>query len=144
MMYYGNGNSYPTMDISDVAGAGIRNRGGGESLTVLKHLQEAGWPASRTILTYQSFDAARIGTIGDKATKTPANTRLLKQLGKLLGHHTLDTKVYGVPLRLSGPFAGVLGWPAQCGVGDMRCWPDVDEYNLKLVMEGARSVGVEF
>ena len=32
----------------------------------------------------------------------------------------------------------------QCGVGDMRYWPDVDEYNLKLVMEGARSVGVEF
>lgn len=144
MMYYGNYNSYPKMDVSDVAGVGAFGRGGGESLHALKELKAAGWPASRTILTYQSFDAARIRTGGDKKAKVAPNSDLLKLLGKLLGNHSLESKTWGSAFKLQGPYAGVLGWPAQCGKGDNRCWPEADEANLRLVIDGARSVGVEF
>ena len=125
-------------------GVGTFGRGGGESLHALKGLKEAGWPASRTILTYQSFDAARIRTGGDKKTKMTPNRHLLKLLGKLLGNHSIESKTWGSAFKLQGPYAGVLGWPAQCGKGDMRCWPEADEANLKEVIEGARTVGVEF
>ena len=33
--------------------------------------------------------------------------------------------------ELIGPYAGVLGWPAQCGAGDNRCWPEADRVNLQ-------------
>ena len=144
MMYYGNYNSYPKMDVSDVAGVGAFGRGGGESLHALKELKAAGWPASRTILTYQSFDAARIRTGGDKKAKVAPNSDLLKLLGKLLGNHSLESKTWGAAFKLQGPYAGVLGWPAQCGKGDNRCWPEADEANLRVVMDGARSVGIKF
>ena len=144
MMYYGNYNSYPKMDVSDVAGVGASGRGGGESLHALKELRAAGWPASRTILTYQSFDAARIRTGGDKKAKVAPNSDLLKLLGKLLGNHSFESKTWGSAFKLQGPYAGVLGWPAQCGKGDNRCWPEADEANLRVVIDGARSVGVEF
>ena len=52
MLYAGNWNSYPGMDLS----------GGADSMSdyTLRRLKQVGWPASRTILTYQSFDAARM------------------------------------------------------------------------------------
>ena len=45
---------------------------------------------------------------------------------------------------MQGPYAGVLGWPAQCGMGDGRCWPEADQSNLNAVMDGAKEVGVHF
>ena len=50
-------------------------------------------------------------------------------LGKMLGNHTV-TLPSGE--TLGGPYAGVLGWPAQCGQGDARCWPEADRMNLKV------------
>jgi|TARA_B110001469_G_C9522285_1_gene259916 hypothetical protein len=45
---------------------------------------------------------------------------------------------------VQGPYAGVLGWPAQCAEGDRRCWPDADKANMKEVMKGAKESGVHF
>merc|ERR1712070_1360601 len=129
MLYYSNYNSYPQMDISKAAGADKS-----EAMYALKRLFEAGWPQSRTILTYQSFDAARVRASGDGD--------LLPFLGKLLGSFSVELSIYGETFTLQGPFAGVLGWPAQCGIGDRRCWPDVDQNNLQKVVDGAREMRV--
>ena len=37
---------------------------------------------------------------------------------------TQNRRVYGETFTVQGPYAGVLGWPAQCAEGDRRCWPD--------------------
>lgn len=130
MMYYSNYNSYPKMDISNPSSAGAS-----EALAALKDLREAGWPASRTILTYQSFDAARARTTG--------LTTLLPLLGKLLSSDfEYDVINWGEKITLKGPYAGVLGWPAQCGYSDRRCWPEADQSNMVEVLKGAREVGV--
>ena len=130
MMYYTNYNSYPKMDISKPSMVQS------EAVAAMKELQDAGWPASRTILTYQSFDAARVRAIGDN--------ELLPFLGKLLGDFSVDLTIYGEKFTMQGPYAGVLGWPAQCGMGDGRCWPEADQSNLNAVMDGAKEVGVHF
>ena len=137
MLYYSNFDSYPDMDISKRGNS--EQIGAGESVNEAKYallrLKKAGWPASRTILTYQSFDAARVRNDGDDS--------LLPFLGKLLGDYSVETKVYGEPLQLKGPYAGVLGWPAQCGEGDFRCWPEADRSNVKQLLRGARAAGVK-
>jgi hypothetical protein len=46
MMYYSNEDSYPRMDFAS---------GEGQVAGCLKTVQEAGWPSSRTILSYQVF-----------------------------------------------------------------------------------------
>ena len=66
---------------------------------------------------------------------------LLPLLGKLMGDHSVMMKVYGEPYELKGPYAGVLGWPAQCGAGDNRCWPEADHMNLKAILEGKNHPG---
>ena len=77
---------------------------GGESANALKKLhEEAGWPSSRIILTYQSFDAAR--------SRAAGHTGLLPGLGRLLGNTSLKVSIYGEPYTFTGPYAGVLGWP---------------------------------
>jgi hypothetical protein len=129
MLYYSNFDSYPDMDISK------GDEGVSEAKYSLLRLKKAGWPASRTILTFQSFDAARMRTDGDH--------ELMPFLGKLLGDFSMETKVYGEPLRLQGPYAGVLGWPAQCGEGDFRCWPEADRSNVKQLLKGAKAAGVK-
>ena len=130
MMYYSNYNSYPKMDISNPSSAGAS-----EALAALKDLKEAGWPASRTILTYQSFDAARARTTG--------LTTLLPLLGKLLSaDFEYEVINWGEKITLKGPYAGVLGWPAQCGYSDRRCWPEADMSNMVEVLKGAREAGV--
>ena len=35
----------------------------------------------------------------------------------------------------------MLGWPAQCGEDDQRCWPDADKANLEEVQKGAQESG---
>ena len=110
---------------------------GGESANALKKLhEEAGWPSSRIILTYQSFDAAR--------SRAAGHTGLLPGLGRLLGNTSLKVSIYGEPYTFTGPYAGVLGWPAQCAEGDRRCWPDADKANMQEVMKGAKESGVHF
>jgi hypothetical protein len=52
MMYYSNGDSYPNMDFTT---------GKGQSVGCLAQMQKQGWPAAKTILTFQSFDAFRLG-----------------------------------------------------------------------------------
>ena len=69
---------------------------------------------------------------------------LLPFLGKLLGNFSVQTRVYGETFTVQGPYAGVLGWPAQCAEGDRRCWPDADKANMKEVMKGAKESGVHF
>jgi len=125
MLYAGNWNSYPGMDIS----------GGADSMSgyTLQRLKQVGWPASRTILTYQSFDAARM--------RQESKGGLLPLLGKLLGDYSVEVGG-GQKVHLQGPYAGVLGWPAQCGAADFRCWPTADRANTKQVIEGARSAGL--
>jgi hypothetical protein len=118
MMYNGNHDSYPRMDLSIKPESPFI----AECLT---HVHEAGWPAARTILTYQSFDAYR----------TRKESKLMNLLGKMLGKHTV-TLPSGE--TLSGPYAGVLGWPAQCGQGDARCWPEADRLNLKEILKGQK------
>jgi hypothetical protein len=54
MLYYSNYNSYPDLDVSKTGNQ--KN----EAMYALLKLKQGGWPASRTILTYQSFDAARV------------------------------------------------------------------------------------
>ena len=125
MLYAGNWNSYPGQDITN----------GEDSISglTLQRLKQVGWPASRTILTYQSFDAARM--------RQEAKGGLLPLLGKLLGDYSVEVGG-GQKVHLQGPYAGVLGWPAQCGAADFRCWPTADRANIKQVIEGARSAGV--
>ena len=137
MMYYSNYNSYaPYPKI----GGHMELEEGGESANVLKKLhEEAGWPASRIILTYQSFDAAR--------SRTAGHEKLLPSLGRLLGNNSLEVTIYGEPYRFTGPYAGVLGWPAQCGVDgsssrDGRCWPEADRTNQLEVIKSATEAGV--
>jgi len=130
MMYYTNYNSYPKMDIANPSSAGSS-----EALAALKDLRDAGWPTSRTILTYQSFDAARVRITGDAG--------LLPMLGKLLSSDfEVEVINWGEKMTLKGPYAGVLGWPAQCGYSDRRCWPTVDQANMVEVIRGAREAGV--
>ena len=118
MMYNTNHNSYPAMDLSVKPAANF-------IVDCITMVHRAGWPAARTILTYQSFDAYR--------TRESSNLPFL--LGQLLGNHTL-TLPRGEVLR--GPYAGVLGWPAQCGAGDGRCWPEVDRINTEQVRLGMK------
>ena len=112
MMYNTNHNSYPAMDLSIKPASNF-------IVDCITMVHRAGWPAARTILTYQSFDAYRV--------KDDSSLPFL--LGQLLGNHSL-TLPRGEVLR--GPYAGVLGWPAQCGAGDGRCWPDVDRINTEV------------
>ena len=49
----------------------------------------------------------------------------------------VDMKTHAWSLR-SGPYAGVLGWPSQCGQGDERCWPDADKANMEEIMKGQK------
>merc|ERR1719409_2189524 len=112
MMYNTNHDSYPRMDLS------IRP----ESNFItecISSVHEAGWPAARTILTYQSFDAYR----------TKDESTLMELLGKMMGNHTIQLENGD---SLEGPYAGVLGWPSQCGQGDERCWPEADKHNLAV------------
>merc|ERR1719231_634789 len=68
MLYYSNYNSYPSMDIS------MALRSGSEAKHCLRDVRDAGWPTTRTILTYQSFDAYR----------TRNSSTLLATMGRLL------------------------------------------------------------
>ena len=171
MMYYSNGDSYPGMDIT---------QGSGNSADCLKQIQQAGWPASRTVLTFQSFDAYRVSGHSSAAVATAAGggntTRpalrgvkgallsgghggagfrgadackgcvpgtsegngMLQTMGKLLGNHAITVTYWSTSsVTLQGPYAGVLGWPAQCGGAMHRCWPAMDEANLKTVVGAA-------
>lgn len=119
MMYNTNHNSYPAMDLSVKPAANF-------IVDCIMMVHRAGWPAARTILTYQSFDAYR--------TREDSNLPFL--LGQLLGNHSL-TLPRGEVLR--GPYAGVLSWPAQCGAGDGRCWPEVDRINTEQVRKGMKA-----
>lgn len=170
MMYYSNGDSYPGMDIT---------QGSGNSGDCMTQIQSAGWPASRTILTFQSYDAYRVsghgGAVSANATAAAARpvlrggakgallsgggdgngfrgsdacdgcvpgtsegNGLLQTLGKLLGDHKITVTYWGTAsVTLQGPYAGVLGWPSQCGGSLHRCWPAMDETNLKTVTGAA-------
>jgi len=118
MMYNTNHNSYPAMDLSVKPASNF-------IVDCITMIHRAGWPPARTILTYQSFDSYRV--------KDDSNLPFL--LGQLLGNHSL-TLPRGEVLR--GPYAGVLGWPAQCGAGDGRCWPEVDRINTEAVRAGMK------
>ena len=63
---------------------------------------------------------------------------LLLTMGRLLNPNYEVTVSYrgtsNVTLR--GPYAGVLGWPAQCGGPMRRCWPAMDKVNLAIVLDG--------
>ena len=112
MMYQTNYNSYPRMDMSI------------EPLSTyvsecVKSVHEAGWPAARVILTYQGFDAYR----------TREESTLMELLGKMMGNHTIQLENGDT---FEGPYAGVLGWPSQCGQGDERCWPEADKHNMEV------------
>ena len=118
MMYQTNYNSYPRMDMSI------------EPLSTyvsecVKSVHEAGWPAARVVLTYQSFDAYR----------TRSESTLMELLGKMMGNHTIQLENGDT---FEGPYAGVLGWPSQCGQGDERCWPDADKANMEEIMKGQK------
>jgi hypothetical protein len=154
MMYYSNGDSYPNMDFTT---------GGGNVADCLQKIQENGWPNSRTILTYQSFDAFRLG--GNHSSSKEAHTEslnhvlsgggctgcakggsegegLLMTLGQLTGDHSVSISYWGEKnLVMQGPFAGAIGWPAQCGGAGRKCWPGMDHYNQKIVLEAAGMPG---
>ena len=148
MMYYSNGDSYPGMDLT---------QGSGNTADCLRQIQQAGWPESRTILTFQSFDAYHVsghsrtgrggvavalrgsaGCIGCVPGKTEGEG-LLKTLGKLLTEDfSVTIQYWGTAnVTLRGPYAGVLGWPAQCGGPLHRCWPAMDKANLEVVVQAA-------
>jgi hypothetical protein len=122
MMYNSNHDSYPRMDLSIKPESPFIT-------DCMMMVHRAGWPAARVILTYQSFDAYR----------TKKNSKLMHLLGKLMGNHSI-TLPGGDTLQ--GPYAGVLGWPAQCGAGDMRCWPAADKANLQEVLRGKREANL--
>ena len=48
--------------------------GGADSMSgyTLRRLKQVGWPASRTILTYQSFDAARMRQEAKVSSPSPS------------------------------------------------------------------------
>ena len=56
-------------------------------------------------------------------------------LGKMMGNHTIQLENGDT---FEGPYAGVLGWPSQCGQGDERCWPDADKANMEEIMKGQK------
>ena len=115
MMYNSNHDSYPRMDLSIKPESPFV----AECLT---KVHQAGWPAARTILTYQSFDAYR----------TRADSELMTLFGELMNKKSITLPSGEV---LKGPYAGALGWPSQCGAGDLRCWPAADEENLKTILK---------
>jgi len=53
-----------------------------------------------------------------------------------------DVINWGEKITLKGPYAGVLGWPAQCGYSDRRCWPEADQSNMVEIIKGAREAGM--
>jgi hypothetical protein len=153
MMYYSNGDSYPNMDFTT---------GGGNVCDCLDKIQQNGWPAAKTILTFQSFDAYRLGNRGntsgnvqDVQNQTVGHVLgagctgcekgdsegdgLLKTLGKLLhDDYSVTLNYWGAKnVTLQGPYAGVLGWPAQCGGAGHKCWPSMDQHNLNTVLNAA-------
>ena len=119
MMYNSNHDSYPRMDLSIKPESPFV----AECLT---KVHQAGWPAARTILTYQSFDVYR----------TRKESELMKLFGQLLNKKSI-TLPSGETLK--GPYAGALGWPSQCGAGDLRCWPAADEANLKVLLSSYKA-----
>ena len=126
MMYYSNFGSYPTpMNINCI-------KGGGNAAVCLGKdiLINGGWLPNQIILTFQSFDAYR--------TRDNGGTSLLKLLGYLLTENS-SYEINGYsgdpPFTLKGPFAGVLGWPAQCGGGGCPCYPPIDEWAIDIVYE---------
>jgi hypothetical protein len=144
MMYYSNDDSYPRMDLT---------LGEGNVAGCIARVQEAGWPNARTILTYQSFDAYRTSGHPDGAgggtgpgngrcygcAKGPGNfegTNLMATLGKLLGNYSVTVNYWNTNnVTMQGPYAGVLGWPSQCGGGMHRCWPEMDQRNTQIVLD---------
>ena len=191
MMYYSNEGSYPGMDIT---------QGSGNSADCIAQIQKAGWPAVKTVLTFQSYDAYRVSEHGSASASAAAassnsnataaavaapSTRqqrpamrgallsggggggsansssssggfrgaeactgcipgssegdgLLKTMGKLLTDYAITVTYWGTAsVTLQGPFAGVLGWPSQCGGAMHRCWPAMDEKNIKIVVNAA-------
>merc|ERR1719424_1713122 len=119
MMYNSNHDSYPRMDLSIKPESPFV----AECLT---KVHQAGWPAARTILTYQSFDVYR----------TRKESELMKLFGQLLNKKSITLPSGEV---LKGPYAGALGWPSQCGAGDLRCWPAADEANLKVLLSSYKA-----
>ena len=119
MMYNSNHDSYPRMDLS------IKPESPFIAECVVS-VHESGWPAARTILTYQSFDVYR----------TRKESELMKLFGQLLNKKSI-TLPSGETLK--GPYAGALGWPSQCGAGDLRCWPAADEANLKVLLSSYKA-----
>jgi hypothetical protein len=119
MMYNSNHDSYPRMDLSIKPESPFV----AECLT---KVHQAGWPAARTILTYQSFDVYR----------TRKESELMKLFGQLLNKKSITLPSGEV---LQGPYAGALGWPSQCGAGDLRCWPAADEANLKVLLKAYKA-----
>jgi hypothetical protein len=165
MMYYSNGDSYPNMDFTT---------GGGNVADCLQKIQDNGWPNSRTILTYQSFDAFRLGgnhsnskqvggsmvpqkkAVEQKRTDSlshvlsgrgctgciPGGSEgegLLMTLGKLTtADYSVSINYWGEKtLVMKGPFAGAIGWPAQCGGPGRKCWPGMDHHNQNIVLKAA-------
>ena len=64
-------------------------------------------------------------------------------MGKLLSSDfEYEVINWGEKITIKGPYAGVLGWPAQCGYSDRRCWPEADQSNMVEILKGAREVGV--
>jgi hypothetical protein len=64
---------------------------------------------------------------------------LLLTLGRLLTEFAVTVTYWGTAnVTLQGPYAGVLGWPAQCGGSLHRCWPAMDQANLALVIKGSQ------
>jgi len=153
MLYYANRDSYPRMDFT--VGAGLA---GG----CLKAIQEAGWPNARVILTFQSFDAFRVSQTATTAAAAAAAAAargatflgngcdgcvpgssegdgLLQTLGRLLnpGFEVVVTYFTANNVTLTGPYAGVIAWPSQCGGALHRCWPAMDRANIQAVIKAA-------
>jgi hypothetical protein len=142
MMYYSNGDSYPGMDLT---------QGSGNTADCLAKISEAGWPSARTILTFQSFDAWRVSGHGAGGSGSGASVgcvgcsegategvSMLMTMGKLLTDHAVTLTYWGTSnVTLQGPFAGVLGWPAQCGGSMRKCWPEMDQKNFEIVAKAA-------
>ena len=60
----------------------------------------------------------------------------MKLFGQLLNKKSITLPSGEV---LQGPYAGALGWPSQCGAGDLRCWPAADEANLKELLKSYKA-----
>tara|TARA_B100000963_G_scaffold165435_1_gene143701 strand:+ start:2319 stop:5264 length:2946 start_codon:yes stop_codon:yes gene_type:complete len=131
-LYNTNYNSYYTDDTNAIT-VGPFQYMKKSVLAGIFNLVDDGWSESQIVLGYESFHL-HYGGFAQTVLTNLAN--LLKTDAQ-----SFDVKLYqGTTYTVKPPFAGLLGWPAQCDKG--ACFPEVDHSNLKIIKAALADTGL--